>query len=549
MTTARPNPAGRRALPALGGGFWLKLALVGLLDAVVVLLCPILIASGSWTLLALLLAAALLINYAYLRPGAVALPWLAPGLVFMGLFVVWPVLYTAYVGLTNWSTGHILSKEQAIERLQSIAIETAGDPLTLDLAVFRDPDGVLAFYVTGAGEGGGAGGGAEGSVWFGVPRPRGADPDRGGLLQPAELGVTDEDGDGLPEGIGSYARLQGLQVIGAAGAMEDLVLDVPGGQVEVLTTSSVRLVASGRRYRYDAAADTLYDAQTRSTCRAAVGAFSCPDGRQLDPGWREVIGLANFVRVIADGRFRGPFVRVFVWNIVFAAASVGLTFAVGLTLANALQETRLRGRPIYRSIFIIPYAVPGFISAIVWRGLLNDQFGQVNRVIEFFGAAGVPWLQDRWWAKVAVLLVNTWLGFPYMFLIASGALQSIPDDLKEAARVEGASAARVFGTITLPLLMVATAPMLIGSFAYNFNNFTLIFLLTAGGPPVAGASVPVGHTDILISFTFNLALQAGRGQNFGLGSAIVIVVFVVVAALSAFGFRFTKRLERVYGNL
>ena len=549
MTTARPNPAGRRALPALDGGFWLKLALIGLLDAVVVLLCPILIAAGSWTLLALLLAAALLINYAYLRPGAVALPWLAPGLVFMGLFVVWPVLYTAYVGLTNWSTGHILSKEQAIERLQSIAIESAGDPLTLDLAVFRDPHGVLAFYVTGAVGSGAVGGGPDGGVWFGVPRPRGADSDRDGLLQPAALGVTDEDGDGLPERIGAYARLQGLQVIGAAGAMEDLVLDVPGGQVEVLTTSSVRLVASGRRYRYDAAADTLYDAQTRSTCRAAVGAFSCPDGRQLDPGWREVVGLANFVRVIADGRFRGPFVRVFVWNIVFAAASVGLTFAVGLILANALQETRLRGRSIYRSIFIIPYAVPGFISAIVWRGLLNDQFGQVNRVIEFFGLAGIPWLQDRWWAKAAVLLVNTWLGFPYMFLIASGALQSIPEELKEAARVEGASAARVFGTITLPLLMVATAPMLIGSFAYNFNNFTLIFLLTAGGPPVAGASVPVGHTDILISFTFNLALQAGRGQNFGLGSAIVIVIFVVVAALSAFGFRFTKRLERVYGNL
>ena len=107
----------------------------------------------------------------------------------------------------------------------------------------------------------------------------------------------------------------------------------------------------------------------------------------------------------------------------------------------------------------------------------------------------------------------------------------------------------MFATVTLPLLMVATAPMLIGSFAYNFNNFTLIFLLTSGGPPVAGASVPVGHTDILISFTFNLALQAGRGQNFGLGSAIVIVIFLVVAALSAFSFRFTRRLERVYGNV
>ena len=526
-------------MPALRRGFWVKLAAVGLIDAGAVALIPVLIASGSWTLLVLLLAAAALINYAYLYPGATALPWLTPGLVFLGLFVLWPVLYTAYVGLTNWSTGHILSKEQAIERLQSIPVQTGGDPVTLDLAVFRNSEGALAFHVTGP----------EGEVWFGIPRPRGADPGDAGLLDPAELGVTDGDADGLPEAIGPYTRLAGLQVIGVAAAMEDLVLDLPGGQAEVLTTSSVRLVASGQRYRYDPETDTLRDTQTDTICGAVVGAFACPDGRQLDPGWREVVGLTNFVRIVADGRFRGPFVRVFTWNIVFAVVSVALTFAVGLTLANALQDTRLRGRAIYRSLFIIPYAVPAFISAIVWRGLLNDQFGQVNRVIEGFGLPGVPWLQDPWWAKVAVLLVNTWLGFPYMFLITSGALQSIPEEMKEAARVEGASAARVFATVTLPLLMVATAPMLIGSFAYNFNNFVLIFLLTSGGPPVAGASVPVGHTDILISFTFDLALQSGRGQNFGMASAIVFVIFVVVASLSAFSFRFTKRLERVYGNV
>ena len=154
---------------------------------------------------------------------------------FLGLFVLWPVLYTAYVGLTNWSTGHILSKEQAIERLESIPVQTGGDPVTLDLAVFRDSEGALAFHVTGP----------EGEVWFGIPRPRGADPDEAGLLAPAELGVNDEDADGLPEAIGPYARLAGLQVIGVAAAMEDLVLDLPGGQAEVLTTSSVRLVASG----------------------------------------------------------------------------------------------------------------------------------------------------------------------------------------------------------------------------------------------------------------------------------------------------------------
>ncbi len=367
--------------------------------------------------------------------------------------MLWPVLYTAYVGLTNWSTGHILSKEQAIERLESIAVESAGDPVTLDLAVCRDAEGGLAFHVTGSDD----------EAWFGVPRPRGAEAGEAGLLEPAELGVTDEDGDGLPESIGAWTRLQGLQVIGVAGAMENLVLDLPGGQAEVLTTSSVRLVASGQRYRYDPATDTLLDTQTQSTCSTVVGAFACPDGRQLDPGWREVVGFTNVVRVIADGRFRGPFVRVFTWNIVFAVASVALTFAVGLTLANALQDTRLRGRPLYRSIFIVPYAVPGVISAIVWRGLQRPvRAGQPGDRAVRTGRRPVA-AGPEVGAKLAVLLVNTWLGFPYMFLITSGALQSIPDELKEAAWVEGASAARVFATVTLPLLMVATAPMLIGS--------------------------------------------------------------------------------------
>ncbi|MDH4308127.1 MAG: ABC transporter permease subunit, partial [Acidimicrobiia bacterium] len=207
-----------------------------------------------------------------------------------------------------------------------------------------------------------------------------------------------------------------------------------------------------------------------------------------------------------------------------------------------------RGKALFRSIFIIPYAIPAFISALVWRGLLNDRYGQVNGLLNSLGFGDVPWLIDGTWAKVAVLMVNTWLGFPYMFLITTGALQAIPAELKEAARVDGAGPFRVFRTVTVPLLLVTTAPLLIGSFAFNFNNFVLIYLLTQGGPPVAGAGVPFGETDILISFTFDLAVRSGRGADFGLASAIVVIIFLLVAAMSAFSFRFTRRLEEIYGN-
>ena len=233
--------------------------------------------------------------------------------------------------------------------------------------------------------------------------------------------------------------------------------------------------------------------------------------------------------------------RVFVWNYVFALGSVLLTFALGLLLAVALNHPHMRGLRLYRSLLIIPYALPSFMSALIFRGLLNQDFGVIN---DIFGA-NIPWLNDPTWAKISVLLVNLWLGFPYMFLISLGALQAIPDSLKEAAYVDGATPRQAFRRVVFPLLMVTLAPLLIASFAFNFNNFNTIYLLNTGGPPIAGAQTPAGHTDILISYTFRLAFQGGRGQDIGLASAIAILIFIMVATISALSFRRTRVLEEL----
>ena len=344
--------------------------------------------------------------------------------------------------------------------------------------------------------------------------------------------------------IGDFEKLALRDLLAIAGQIENLVLDIPGqGVARAQSASTAQLIQAGQRFTYDAEAD----AQENVSCTPAEGNFVCEDGRRIDPGWVIVTGFENYQQIFTNERIRGPFVQVFTWNLVFAVGSVFATFAIGLALANALQDERLRGRALYRSIYILPYAIPAFLSVLIWRGLLNESFGQVNNLLESIGLGAIPWLGDPFWAKVAVLLVNAWLGFPYMFLITSGALTAIPEELKEAARVDGASSWRVFRTITLPLLLVSTAPLLIGSFAFNFNNFVLIFMLTNGGPPVPNAAVPLGETDILITFTFDLAIQSGRGQQFALGSAIVVMIFVIVAVLSAVSFRFTKRLEEVYG--
>jgi ABC-type sugar transport system permease subunit len=512
---------------------------VALIDALLAMAAPALFAAESWTLLGLLGIVAILVNWAYLSPRAKALRWLTPGLVFLLLFLVWPLVYTAYISLTNYQTGNILSKQQVIDQFERQIIQSTDGGGTLAMDVYRTSAGELAFLVTDT----------EGVSYFGVPRPRTADPLEDPLLDPATLGATDADGDGVFEQIGEFEFVPPLARFQLANTLENLVLDIPGrGIAQVQTTSAARLVAGGSRYRYDPATDTLYDAELDRTCVAEGGNFVC-DGARLDPGWVVTVGFRNYIDIFTNAQLRGPFFKVFAWNMVFAGLSVLFTFTVGLILANALQDDRLRGKPLYRSLLIIPYAIPGFISIIIWRGLLNDTIGPVNDMLESIGFGNIPWLLDPTWAKVAMLLVNTWLGFPYMFLICSGALQAVPAELKEAARVDGAGAGTVFRTITLPLLLVSTAPLLIGSFGFNFNNFVLPFLLTNGGPPVPGASIPVGETDLLITFTFDLAISSGRGNRFALGSAIVVMIFVIVAVLSAMSFRYTRRLEEIYGNV
>lgn len=561
---AKP-PRGRFALPT-GRGFWLRSGAVAIFDALVVFAIPQVVANASWTLLTFLLIAGLAVNWAYLNPRAQASRWLTPGLILMAIFVVYPVIYTFYVSLTNWQTGNFLVKDQVIENLEQRRI-TDGEVESLDLAIYRDAAGEYGFLVYGG----------ESDPYFGTPRERTADPLEDSAIDLG--GITEVDPAAPPESIGDYELVPRLALAGSASEIQDLVLDIPGGTTaRVETLSTVAVSQAGQRFTYDPETDVLTDNQLGLTCPAGVGAFYCDGVPEADvsraaqlredstitcsggtcdevplfaidgslPGWRDVIGFENYTDILSNERIRAPFFRVFLWNVFFAVASVVMTFALGLGLAIALQNESMRGRAIYRSIYILPYAIPAFLSVLVWRGLLNTEFGKVNGVLEAVGLPGVNWLGDPWWVLVAVLLANLWLGFPYMFLISSGALTSVPEELLEAARTDGANAWQAFRSVTLPLLLVSTAPLLIGSFAFNFNNFVLIFLLTGGGPPLSGYDVPVGASDLLISFTFNLAQGAGRGNQFGLSSAIIVVIFVVLAISAGSSFRLTKRLEEIY---
>ena len=165
-----------------------------------------------------------------------------------------------------------------------------------------------------------------------------------------------------------------------------------------------------------------------------------------DQSWTANVGLLNYEKLLTDSRIRADFVRIFLWTLVFATLSVVTTFLLGLALAATLNDPRLRGQKIYRAVLIVPYAIPGFISLLVWASFFNTDFGLINDLT----GLSINWFGNTTTARIAVVLTNLWMGFPYMFLVCTGALQAIAPELKEAAAIDGASGWKGFSRGHVP---------------------------------------------------------------------------------------------------
>jgi len=225
--------------------------------------------------------------------------------------------------------------------------------------------------------------------------------------------------------------------------------------------------------------------------------------------------------------------------VLFSALTVLFSLALGLTLAVLLNWEGLRFRTAYRTLLFLPYAVPGFISILVFKGLFNQNFGEINAILDALFGIKPAWFADPLLAKTMLLLVNTWLGYPYIMVLCAGLIKAIPADLYEASAIAGATPLTNFLRITAPLIIKPLTPLLISAFAFNFNNFVLIALLTNGRPDFLNTKVPAGTTDILVSYTYRIAFQ-DSGQNFGLAAAISTVIFFMVALLSLANLRLAR---------
>ena len=504
-------------------GFVVKLALVAVVDALGVLGVLAAWAQESWGILATMVALLVAANVVYFTRRALPMKYILPGLAFLLVYQVFVIAYTGYVAFTNYGDGHNSTKQHAVEALLVQNERRVEGTDTYPLTVLENGDG----------------------LGFAVVQPDG-DVRAGGAEQPLEDVDATLDGDRV-------TAVPGWEVLDRAAVLERQA-DVTSLRVPLsddpedgsIRTQDARTgFVAESTLEHDEAADTMTDTTTGTVYTANDrGQFEAPDGSTLAVGWRVAVGFENFTTAFGDSRYASPFLSILLWTFAFAVLSVGSTFLLGMLLAIVFNDTRLRGRKVYRTLLILPYAIPGFLAALLWSGLLNRRFGFVNDVL--LGGAEIPWLTDPWLAKLSVLGVNLWLGFPYMFLICVGALQSLPGDVLEAAKIDGAGPWRTWRSVVLPLLLVSTTPLLISSFAFNFNNFTLIYMLTGGGPRFADASVPLGHTDILISMVYSVAgIDGNAPRNYGLASALSIVIFVIVGTISALAFRRTRRHEEI----
>jgi arabinogalactan oligomer / maltooligosaccharide transport system permease protein len=504
-------------------GSLVKITVLGLVNALAVYAALLLLDAGATAGLVSVVVATVVLDAVYLSKRTVPLKYLLPGTLLLLLFQIYPVAFNTYIAFTNYGDGNILSKQQAVEQLERSSVAIPADAVRYETVVLSRPsDGAIALLLTAP----------DGSLLLGTAEGTEA------------VSPDDVEGEGAALAVGAYRRMP----LGEANARQEEVLglEVPLDEDEVISVQTFSTAARAEQdLAYDPDRDVMVRASTGTEYRPVEGRFVSDDGERLVIGWREFTGFDNFARVLTSSAIRGEFLGVFAWTLVFAISSVVTTFVLGLALAIALDDPRVRGRKLYRALLIIPYALPSFMTALIWKGLLNQQFGFVNDVL----GANIPWLTSRalegLLPKLSVLLVNTWLGFPYMFLICTGALQAIPSDLKEAAYVDGASAWAAFRRIVLPLLLVAVGPLLIASFAFNFNNFNVIFLLTGGDPPISGAATPVGHTDILISYAYRIAFAGGRGADYGLAAAISVFIFTMVALITGLSFKRTRVLEEI----
>ncbi len=251
--------------------------------------------------------------------------------------------------------------------------------------------------------------------------------------------------------------------------------------------------------------------------------------------WK-IIGFQQYTKIFTEPS-QPDFYVVFLKTIIWTVVNLFFHVVIGVSLALVLNQKEIRGKAIFRTLLVLPWAVPQLIVALTWRGMFNYEYGSINLMLtQWFGMHPIAWLKSPLEAFIAVIITNVWLGFPFMMVIALGALQSIPHDLYEAAEIDGASWYHKLKNITIPLIRPVMVPAITLGTIWTFNNLNIVWL-------VSNAGEPSDQTHLLVSFVYKAAFNFYR---YGYGAALSMVIFVVLLVFSLIFMRKTKATEAVY---
>lgn len=251
--------------------------------------------------------------------------------------------------------------------------------------------------------------------------------------------------------------------------------------------------------------------------------------------WK-IVGFQQYTKIFTEPS-QPDFYVVFLKTIIWTVVNLFFHVVIGVSLALVLNQKEIRGKAIFRTLLVLPWAVPQLIVALTWRGMFNYEYGSINLILtQWFGMHPISWLKSPLEAFIAVIITNVWLGFPFMMVIALGALQSIPHDLYEAAEIDGASWYHKLKNITIPLIRPVMVPAITLGTIWTFNNLNIVWL-------VSNAGEPSDQTHLMVSFVYKAAFNFYR---YGYGAALSMVIFVVLLVFSLVFMRKTKATEAVY---
>ena len=253
------------------------------------------------------------------------------------------------------------------------------------------------------------------------------------------------------------------------------------------------------------------------------------------------IGFQNFTNMWTLSTFRSAFTSVLGWTFIWALAASTLQIVLGILTAIVANQPFVKGKRIFGVIFLLPWAVPAFITILTFSNMFNDSVGAINaqviplfaKIFPFLDGVLIPWKTDPTWTKIALIMMQGWLGFPYLYVLTLGILQSIPNDLYEAAYIDGANGWQKFRNITFPMILAVAAPTLISQYTFNFNNFSIIYLFNDGGPGSVGGNA--GSTDILISWIYKLTTNTS--PQYSMAAAVTLIISVIVISISMIAFK------------